>query len=112
MRFPRPLPEGQGFFWNPKSKQQRELVGLWKCRSTPNPVRLGETEASLLIPLLTIGCQARFSRGFGFRVQGSESRVDAKPETLNSERMSVAKRHRASGMPDSQVRRFLRRCAE
>src|SRR5215468_12269582 len=100
MRIPRPLPAGQGFSRIQNQKQQRELVGLWKCRSTPNPVRLGETEASLLIPLLAIGCQARFSRGFGFRVQGSESRIDAKPETLNSERMSVANRHRASEMPN------------
>src|SRR5262245_35486896 len=110
MRFPRFLPGGQGFSGIQNQKQQRELVGLWKWRSTPNPVRLGETEASLLIPLLAIDCQARF-RGFVFRVQGSESRIDAKPETLNSERMSVANRQRASGMPNSPVSSFSRRCA-
>src|SRR5262245_37982050 len=103
------LSQREGEFLNPKSKTTARTGWALEWRSTPNPVRLGETEASLLISSVTMSCQARFC-GFGFRVQGSGSRIDAKPETLNSERMSVANRHRASEMPDSQLRRLLRRC--
>src|SRR5262245_37249626 len=84
MRFPqpRPLPARQGFLESKIKTQQRRTSWDRKCRVelVPNAVRLGDSKL-LLIPPPAIACQARF-RGFEFPVQGSESRVDPKPETL------------------------------
>jgi hypothetical protein len=63
----------------------------------------GEYGSVLVISPPAMSCQAR-RRCSGFRVQGSESRINAKPETSNLKLLSVAKKHSALDMPNWPVR--------